>query len=64
MSPLRKASFSQTLRWIQILKSSFTVVNSGSEIYIRLDFGKNTLIGADSILFYLFSGGSQLLICN
>ena len=41
VSPLRKAFFCQTLRWIQILKYSFT---------IRLDFVKNTLLGVDSTL--------------
>ncbi len=53
LSPLRKASFCQTLRWIQILKYSFTTsvmryAHCGCKIGIRLYFGKNTLVGVDS----------------
>ena len=38
MSLLRKAQFAQTLRYFEILTSSFTIVNSGVKISKSLDF--------------------------
>jgi hypothetical protein len=38
LRPLRKAQFGQTLRYFEILTSSFTRVNSGVKISKSLDF--------------------------
>ena len=40
MSPLRKVQFEQTLRYFEILTSSFTRVNSGVKILKSLDFAQ------------------------